>query len=98
MQQKFILFFLVLIIGSCAINKQKASINDPKEEALIKQTIETYFEGWMTGDTTKLGKAMHATCQLKNVKDNEVLIFDRATYLGFFKPRERRKNAGGRIY
>ena len=67
------------------------------EKALITSTIETYFEGWMTGDTTKLGAAMHATCQLKNLKDDKVLIFDRATYLGFFDLRPRRKNSGGRI-
>jgi len=63
----------------------------------IENTIEMYFEGWMTGDTTKLGGAMHRTCQLKNIKDDDVIIYTRATYLGFFKPRERRKNAGGRI-
>jgi len=34
---------------------------------------------------------------LKNIKDGDVTEFDRATYLGFFKPRERRTNAGGRI-
>lgn len=97
MQTKFLLFFFAIIISACAINKPNQAINDPKEEALIRKTIDTYFEGWMTGDTTKLGKAMHATCQLKNVKDNEVLIFDRAKYLSFFKPRPRRKNAGGNI-
>ena len=26
-----------------------------------------------------------------------MIIFDRATYLGFFKPRPRRENAGGEI-
>ena len=68
-----------------------------KEEVKIAETIELYFEGWMTGDTTKLGTAMHRTCQLKNIKDDDVIIFDRATYLGFFKPRPRRENAGGEI-
>ncbi len=67
------------------------------EKEKITQTIETYFEGWMTGDTTLLGTAMHRTCQLKNIKDDDVIIYDRATYLGFFKPRERRQNAGGSI-
>lgn len=67
------------------------------EKKLIKNTIETYFEGWMTGDTSKLGAAMHQTCQLKNVKEDEVLIFDRATYLGFFSPRPRRVNSSGSI-
>ncbi len=68
-----------------------------KEEEKITQTIDLYFEGWMTGDTTLIGKAMHRTCQLKNIKDNDVIIYDRATYLSFFKLRPRRKNAGGEI-
>ncbi len=97
MQTKYLLIFFALFICACSINKPTQASNDPKEEALIRQTIDTYFEGWMTGDTTKLGKAMHATCQLKNVKDNEVLLFDRATYLGFFKLRPRRENSGGRV-
>lgn len=97
MQTKFLLFLFALFLSACAINKSQQVINDPKEEVLIRQTIDTYFEGWMTGDTTKLGKAMHATCQLKNVKDNEVLIFNRAKYLSFFKLRPRRENSGGRV-
>jgi len=75
----------------------KMSAQTKKDVTQINQIIETYFEGWMTGDTTKLSQAMHRTCQLKNIKDNDVIIYERATYLGFFKPRERRKNAGGRI-
>lgn len=68
-----------------------------REHQKITATIELYFEGWMTGDTTKLGQAMHRTCQLKNIKDNDVIIYDRAKYLSFFKPRSRRENAGGEI-
>lgn len=68
-----------------------------KDHLSITATIEMYFEGWMTGDTTKLGSAMHRTCQLKNIKDNDVVIYDRAKYLSFFKPRPRRENAGGEI-
>jgi len=87
---------------ACAQNKHSLVTQYPSSTNLLEtekitQTIETYFEGWMTGDTTKLGKAMHRTCQLKNIKDDDVIIYDRATYLGFFKPRPRRKNAGGEI-
>lgn len=73
------------------------SAQDKIEVTSIKQTIEMYFEGWMTGDTTLLGKAMHRTCQLKNIKDDDVIIYDRAKYLSFFKPRPRRQHAGGEI-
>lgn len=96
---------LLLVISSCT-HKQESStqqIKEPIEESnladkqKITETINSYFEGWMTGDTTKLGRAMHRTCQLKNIKDDDVIIFDRATYLSFFKPRPRRQNAGGKI-
>ncbi len=86
----------------CLKSQETTKIQDSspeilKEKEKITKTIEMYFEGWMTGDTTKIGSAMHRTCQLKNIKNDDVIIYDRATYLGFFKPRERRKNAGGRI-
>jgi CubicO group peptidase (beta-lactamase class C family) len=68
-----------------------------QDEDLIKQTIETYFDGWMTGDTMKLGKAMHSTCNLKNIKDNQVLVIERKNYLSRFKLRPKLENAFGRI-
>lgn len=95
----------MILFASCSTNSQvkgqrvteQANDRVIEDEQKIRETIDTYFEGWMTGDTTKLGTAMHRTCQLKNIKDDDVIIFDRATYLGFFKPRPRRKNAGGKI-
>ena len=77
--------------------QESAPTENPKEKTEITEKINLYFEGWMTGDTTLLGQAMHSTCQLKNLKDDKVVIYDRSTYLGFFKPRPRRQNAGGRI-
>ena len=94
---KSITFLFLLFAVTYFSSGQTASTNDSQDEALIRATIGNYFEGWMTGDTTKVGSAMHATCQLKNIKDGEVVVFDRATYLGFFKPRPRRKNSGGKI-
>ena len=102
MHKRLSLFFAVFILSIFSIHAQtepaiSEKIKLESEVDKITETIELYFEGWMTGDTTKLGKAMHRTCQLKNIKDDDVIIFDRATYLGFFKPRPRRKNAGGKI-
>ena len=68
-----------------------------KDEQLIRQKIEMYFEGWLTGDTLKIGRAMHSTCKLKNIKEGKVVVFDRAKYLSFFKPRPKLENAGGKI-
>jgi len=102
-KHNFLLYslFICSIIFFIQCNSSRSIIKDRPHEAhekkLITQTIEKYFEGWMTGDTTLLGTAMHSTCQLKNIKDDGVIIYDRATYLGFFKPRPRRENAGGRI-
>jgi hypothetical protein len=68
-----------------------------QEKVLLEKTIQTYFDGWMTGDTIKIGKAMHFTCQLKVIKDNKVAEYDRKTYLKGFKPRPKLENAQGRI-
>lgn len=101
--------FIVCFFVSCSSSSKVQTQNSDKQkegsktsalsvnEQMITETINTYFEGWMTGDTTKLGTAMHRTCQLKNIKDDDVIIYSRSTYLGFFKPRPRRQNAGGRI-
>ncbi len=68
-----------------------------KEKDLIKETIQTYFDGWMTGDTLKLGKAMHSSCNLKIIKDNTVLVIDRKTYLSRFKLHPKTPNTEGKI-
>lgn len=94
---KSISILVLLLILTPTVLTGQHEIVQTDEKALITNTIETYFEGWMNGDTTKLGEAMHPTCQLKNVKDDEVLLFSRSTYLGFFKPRPRRENSGGKI-
>lgn len=101
---KLISYLLMILVMGLACSQKRALVDQSPmtktlslDEQKITQTIETYFEGWMTGDTIKLGTAMHRTCQLKNIKDDDVIIFDRATYLGFFKPRPRRENAGGEI-
>lgn len=86
---------IIAFFGMLSIQAQKS--DKDIEKILIREKIEMYFEGWMTGDTTKIGRAMHSTCKLKNIKDGNVIVFDRETYLGFFKPRPRRKNSAGRV-
>jgi aldose sugar dehydrogenase len=73
------------------------SQNVPTERQLIETTIQVYFDGWATGDTTKLGQAMHASCHLKNYRDGKFIEFTRAQYLNLFKPREKNKNITTRI-
>jgi len=69
----------------------------PGERQLIEQTIGLYFDGWATGDTTKLGKAMHASCHLKNYNAGKFTQYTRSQYLALFKPRPRPANLQTRI-
>ena len=73
------------------------SQSTPSERQLIENTIQLYFDGWATGDTTKLGKAMHATCHLKLFRDGKFTDYSRNQYLSLFKPHERPKNLGTNI-
>ena len=92
----FLAAIILVLTLSCAADKNdNISLNPETKE--IEKTIEMYFDGWLTGDTTKIGTAMHSTCQLKNIKDEDVVIYNRATYLSFFKPRPKLENAGGKI-
>ncbi len=63
----------------------------------IEGVIQNYFDGWLTGDTTLVGSAMHASCNLKFVREGKIDRRDRTAYLSGFKPRPRLKNAEGRI-
>lgn len=67
------------------------------ERQQIENTIQLYFDGWATGDTTKVGKAMHASCHLKNYRDGKFIDYSRNQYLSFFKPHPRPKNLTTRI-
>lgn len=86
-----VFIFLLLTTISFESNAQQ------QEKNLITETIETYFDGWMTGDTLKIGKVMHSSCNLKNSKENQVVIIDRKSYLGRFKPHPKPENLFGRI-
>ena len=61
------------------------------------KVIQNYFDGWLTGDTTLVGSAMHSTCNLKYVRDGKISKRNRTEYLSGFKPRPRLENAEGRI-
>lgn len=94
---KSFLFSIALFFASFAIQAQETTDKKQNDEELIKETIGLYFEGWMTGDTTKIGMAMHSTCHLKFIKNEKVTMFNRGEYLSLFKPRPRRENSEGSI-
>jgi aldose sugar dehydrogenase len=88
------IFIGVILCTTCAtVIGQQA----PTERQLIENMINLYFDGWATGDTFKLGKAMHASCHLKNYGNGKFTQFTRNEYLGLFKPRERAKNLSTQI-
>lgn len=92
------LFSLLLFI-SCNPKLVEEQTNKTKstDEIAIEKVIQNYFDGWLTGDTTLVGSAMHSTCNLKYVRDGKISRRDRIQYLSGFKPRPRLQNAEGRI-
>ncbi len=88
-----IAFFLLALSNS--VSSQSSALNVDQKK--IEQTIQNYFDGWLTGDTTLIGSAMHASCHLKYFPRGEFANRTRAEYLSFFKPRPRLKDAEGRI-
>lgn len=88
---------LILLIGLSLGLKPLFSQQVSTERQLIETMIQLYFDGWATGDTTLLGKAMHASCHLKNYSDGKFIEYTRNHYLSLFKPHERPKNLSTRI-
>jgi hypothetical protein len=81
----FSIGFTILLLTT----KVNAQLSTSSELQAIETTIGWYFDGWGTGDTTKLGKAMHSTCHLKSFRDGKFNDISRAEYLSRFKPRAR---------
>lgn len=88
---------VILSVCLIAILSSSFSQNAPTERQLIENTIQLYFDGWATGDSTKLGKAMHASCHLKNYNDGKFTLFTRNQYLSLFKLHARPENLSARI-
>lgn len=90
------LTFILFIVISNLYCQNSGTIATPEKKS-IEKTINMYFDGWMTGDTTKVGGAMHSTCKLKLIKEGKVIAIDRAGYLSNFTPRPKLEGASGRI-
>ncbi|UHO38562.1 nuclear transport factor 2 family protein [Chryseobacterium capnotolerans] len=84
MKKQNLIFVLTLF---CFMNLYAQNNAQNNAQNSIRETIEMYFDGWKKGDTLKVGKAMHSTCKLKNLKEDKVIVFDRKTYLSGFKPK-----------
>lgn len=88
---------ILTIILMIAFFFRAFSQNQPTERQLIETTIQCYFDGWAAGDTIKLGRAMHASCHLKNYNNGNFVSLNRNQYLSLFKPHEPFKNLKTRI-
>jgi len=97
MRQKSFLFILVFLLYVVFGQAQKPTYNTQEDERLIRETIQLYFDGWMTGDTTKVGKAMHPTCHLKFMRGDKFEMRNRNKYLSGFKPRPKETSESGNI-
>ncbi|MEJ1238342.1 PQQ-dependent sugar dehydrogenase [Chryseolinea sp. T2] len=62
------------------------------DRSAVGELIQAYFDGWATGDTARLGRAMHATCHLKYFRDGAFTMMDRAKYLSLQKLHARNKD------
>jgi hypothetical protein len=91
MKQIFFSIFFIILLGTCSIAQSSDLF---KIETVIK---ELYFEGWMTGDTSKIGKAVHSTCHLKFYRDGKFNDISRIDYLSRFKPKAKDATTSGRI-
>ncbi len=78
--KKITLFLGLFSLLFTAFSQNQSS---PTERQLIEKTIETYFDGWATGDTTKLGEKETILEGLKRpwsiafLTENEVLISEK---------------------
>ncbi len=99
MKNFFFAFICLFCLTQCA-EKQidtEVPITKTADHVAIEKVIQNYFDGWLTGDTTLVGSAMHASCHLKFVRDGKIDRRNRTQYLSGFKPRPRLENAEGRI-
>jgi aldose sugar dehydrogenase len=79
---------LTFVLLYCAPTQaQQDSIHSEIQQ--IEKTISWYFDGWGTGDSIKVGKAMHSTCHLKYFRDGKFTDITRADYLSRFKLHAR---------
>ena len=91
----FLITIFAFVLSSTVVAQD--STDNAQEAKNIEIVIQNYFDGWLTGDTTLIGSAMHKSCHLKFVREGKFGVRNRTEYLSNFKPRPRLENAKGRI-
>lgn len=80
------LLVLIPFLAGFAVLVKAQNLSDRQ---LAEAVIQTYFDGWGTGDSSKVGKAMHHSCHLKNFRDGKFIDFNRKQYLSGFRLRQK---------
>jgi len=82
---------ITLLLVGCGVLSY-SQIPQTSERMAAEGLIHIYFDGWATGDTAKLGRAMHYSCQLKFFRDGKFTMMDRAKYLSLHRLHSRNKD------
>jgi aldose sugar dehydrogenase len=77
---------LFAFLGMCLFLPVSHAQTDRQQ---IENVLQSYLDGWATGDTTKLSRAMHHSCQLKNYRDGKFILIPKLDYVSRFRLRER---------
>lgn len=88
-----LLFLFSLTIGICYTGVAQTNTD---EESLIRETLQRYLDGRNNGDTSLLASAFHPTADLRYVRNDELVIWPIADYIGGVKPG-RKSNCISRI-
>lgn len=88
---------LTVLVCLFAVSFAAFSQDTLTERQLIEKTIQLYFDGWATGDSAKLSKAMHSSCRLKNYNNGKFTEFSRSHYLSLYSKIHERWNVTTRI-
>jgi len=82
---------IILLMVSCSVLSYSQIAQAPERRA-VEDLIQIYFDGWATGDTTKLGRTMHSSCHLKIFRDGRFTVMDRSKYLSLHQLHPRNKD------
>lgn len=94
---KILITLLCCILSITAWSQDMQKEQTVSDIKLIEQSIQTYFDGWLTADVEKIGSVMHETCFLKFTRDGKFAKRNKTEYLTGWTPRPRLANAEGRI-
>ncbi len=89
---------VVLVVAGVLIpNVGHGQARPPSERHLLEQTIQMYFDGWATGDTALLNRAMHPSLHLKRAVDGKFVDMPKQEYLRLQRLHPRDSTLNTRI-